>query len=148
MEVVHPELHEQVLRESTNIFINQHLDIGRVAPGLARDFNDAMSTFLKHNGFPTTGQVCMRWLHNLEAIFVAAVEFQAQVISKGPSYSFYWPRTDYLYDPETMTSTEVREKNDQEKVQMALFPALIRKMGDGIYGGGRQTVLQAPVILQ
>ncbi len=147
---MYPELHEQILRKSNYIFVNEKLDLKIFVAELSDRLNGALRPFLGTNLPSITSAIHTKWRNNVDEIFLSALELKAKVMLGNQQFSFMWPRAGETFDSRMMR----RENNGNAeicgKVHVALFPALIQNpdVRIGQDGPKERVIFPAFVILQ
>ena len=121
-----PELHEQFLRESRQIFVNDHVDPKPYASSLAFRLIDTLTPFLKINlKLNNFDEMSMtKWNQRLLEIFKSAIRFSLQVSMLNIDSEFRWPKFDDRFDISTMTSADGLVPSMGVVVQAVFFPSL------------------------
>ena len=102
------------------------------------------------NNIKPRGEHFDTWDSNLSSIFLAAIELKAKVDLLDGHTCFEWPRAEVSFEPKMMTATNPLHEESDWKVQLALFPGLIRKRDSTSEGECEEAevIFPATVILQ
>lgn len=117
--LVHPELHKQLLRKRNHDYMQQ-FDFGLLAPQLVHHFVDDLIPFINSNVEGRARMNLTRWRNGLQYLFIAALEFRAQVMLLGGDYEFRMAHTDDPFDRKSMV-TEYGQSPKDGKVHVTLF---------------------------
>lgn len=167
MNLVDPELHQQVLRKRNHEYFQNQADLDIYLPDLTNRYIHALIPFLQCNTGTTSsdsrshaasGEKMPQLRDALSKAFKKALELHAQVFLLGPEYEYQSPRNGDEFDRNSMfTESDLVNRNQKGgKVHVALFPALVRitqmqdrneEWGDEA-GLQRSYVFKAAVILQ
>lgn len=146
---VYPALHEQILRKSRHIYINEMLDLKVFVAELSDRLSGALRPFLITNLATADSESLMAWRNNLDKIFHAALRLKVQVML-GNQQFFKWPRAGECFNHTTMRTEDGANADNLRKVHLTLFPALVEKLDMGtIQDRSKERIIfPAVVILQ
>lgn len=147
---MYPELHEQILRKSKYIFVNERLDLNVFVAELSDRLNGALRPFLGTNLSTINSETHTEWRNNLDKIFLSALRLKAKVMLGTQQFSFVWPRAEETFNFTTMRTENRINTGTVGKVHMALFPALVQNLDTGIVQdrSKERIIFPAFVILQ
>ena len=147
---MYPELHEQILRKSRHIFVNEILDLSAFVAELSDRLNGVLRPFLIANLAALSSENLRTWHNDLDKIFLTALRLKVQVMLGNRQYSFLWPRAGEDFNHTTMKTEDKINAEDVAKVRLTFFPALIERLEMGTIEdrSKERIIFPAVVILQ
>lgn len=138
-----------VLKTNSN-YINHRIRFDQLAPMLSHRLMDSLSPLLRANDLYLRGSAAIAWRDSLNTVFVAALKLMYQVLLLGPGCIRIWPRSGEDFSARMMSVTSDIGVDESRRVEMSLFPAIIRRTprGPDQLEFERTTVIHATELLE
>lgn len=144
-----PELHEQLLRQSKQVLINEKLDLEPYVSSLAFRLIDTLTPFLKGNLCTVDEKSITKWNQCIPSIFDRALRLALQATLLETAIEYQWPKFNDRFDSVTMKADDLLLSHSEGAVQTVFFPSLQHKRGSSSQCEGLQKpILRARVRLQ
>ena len=146
-----PDLHQEVVRKSRFLLVQQGMDLAHSSRHVAYRFIDTITPFLKRNLYEPQDSSIKAWNSHLRAIFEKGLKLSLYGLLLDTEVRYRWPGFNESFDRNTMKIVGITRTGDNARVRISCFPAIVTAKSTGSHtdvGSRNKPIHKARVLLR